>query len=74
METVATGRSKRATAGNRYISSSWPRIQLTGSMRELLEKAHQQDEEELFKEEEGDDEFTAPGRLIPSMLTGRADS
>jgi hypothetical protein len=43
-------------------------------MRELLEKAHQQDEEELFKEEEGDDEFTAPGRLIPSMLTGRADS
>jgi hypothetical protein len=31
-------------------------------MRELLEKAHQQDEEDLFKEEEGDEEFTAPGK------------
>ena len=30
------------------------------SMRELLEKAHQQDEEDIFKEEEGDEEFTAP--------------
>jgi hypothetical protein len=34
--------------------------QLTVSMRELLEKAHQQDDDELFKEEEGDDEFSAP--------------
>jgi len=29
-------------------------------MRELLEKAHQQDEEDMFKEEEGDEEFSAP--------------
>lgn len=33
---------------------------LTSSMRELLEKAHQQDEEDIFKEEEGDEEFSAP--------------
>lgn len=31
------------------------------SMRELLEKAHQQDEDDLFKEEENDEEFAAPG-------------
>jgi len=37
-------------------------------MRELLEKAHQQDEEDIFKEEEGDDEFNAP-RM--SGLSGR---
>ena len=36
-------------------------LYLTSSMRELLEKAHQQDEEELFAEEEGDEEFAAPG-------------
>jgi hypothetical protein len=30
-------------------------------MRELLEKAHQQDDDDLFKEEEGDEEFAAPG-------------
>lgn len=30
-------------------------------MRELLEKAHQQDEEDIFKEEAGDEEFAAPG-------------
>jgi hypothetical protein len=32
-------------------------------MRELLEKAHQQDDDDLFKEEEGDDEFSAPRKL-----------
>jgi hypothetical protein len=32
-------------------------------MRELLEKAHQQDDDDLFKEEEGDDEFSAPRQL-----------
>lgn len=29
-------------------------------MRELLEKAHQEDEDELFKEVEDDEEFEAP--------------
>ena len=29
-------------------------------MRELLEKAHQQDNDDLFAEEEGDEEFEAP--------------
>jgi len=38
-------------------------VQLTYSMRELLEKAHQQDDDDLFKEEEGDDEFAAPRKL-----------
>jgi hypothetical protein len=35
-------------------------------MRELLEKAHQQDDDDLFKEEEGDDEFAAPRKLPES--------
>jgi hypothetical protein len=29
-------------------------------MRELLEKAHQEDEDELFREVEDDEEFAAP--------------
>jgi len=33
-------------------------------MRELLEKAHQQDDDDLFQEEEGDDEFSAPRQLL----------
>ncbi len=37
-------------------------------MRELLEKAHQQDEDDLFKEEEGDEEFTAPGDYDGSTI------
>jgi hypothetical protein len=32
-------------------------------MRELLEKAHQQDDDDLFKEEENDEEFAAPSQL-----------
>jgi hypothetical protein len=32
-------------------------------MRELLEKAHQQDEDELFAEVEDDEEFAAPRQL-----------
>ena len=67
METVALGRSKRATAGNRCVNCSSCIFALTSSMRELLEKAHQQDEEELFKEEEGDDEFAAPSELLESF-------
>lgn len=45
-ETITQGRAKRSTAGNR--------------MRELLEKAHQEDDDELFKEVEDDEEFVAP--------------
>lgn len=30
------------------------------SMRELLEKAHQEDEDDLFREVEDDEEFAAP--------------
>lgn len=33
-------------------------------MRELLEKAHQEDDDELFKEVEDDEEFVAPRRLL----------
>ena len=42
-------------------------VQLTYSMRELLEKAHQQDDDDLFKEEEGDDEFAAPRKLSDAL-------
>ncbi|WVQ72923.1 hypothetical protein IAR50_002485 [Cryptococcus sp. DSM 104548] len=42
-ETITTGRAKRSTAGNR--------------MRELLEKAHQEDDDEMFKEVEDDEDF-----------------
>lgn len=49
-ETITQGRAKRSTAGNR--------------MRELLEKAHQEDDDELFKEVEDDEEFVAPRRLL----------
>ncbi|ODN95909.1 hypothetical protein L198_04528 [Cryptococcus wingfieldii CBS 7118] len=45
-ETITSGRAKRSTAGNR--------------MRELLEKAHQEDDDELFQEVEDDEEFVAP--------------
>lgn len=48
-ETITQGRARRSTAGNR--------------MRELLEKAHQEDEDELFKEVEDDEEFVAPREL-----------
>lgn len=57
-ETITQGRAKRSTAGNR--------------MRELLEKAHQEDDDELFKEVEDDEEFIAPRKLPtppPRMLT-----
>lgn len=52
-ETITQGRAKRSTAGNR--------------MRELLEKAHQEDDDELFKEVEDDEEFVAP-RKLPTPL------
>lgn len=35
-------------------------------MRELLEKAHQEDDDELFKEVEDDEEFVAPRKLPTS--------
>lgn len=35
-------------------------LKLTSRMRELLEKAHQEDEDELFREVEDDEEFAAP--------------
>ena len=41
----------------------WKATLTYSSMRELLEKAHQQDDEELFKEEE-DEEFAAPRECI----------
>ena len=34
------------------------------SMRELLEKAHEEDEDELFREEADDVEFEAPRELL----------
>ncbi|ORX40261.1 YL1 nuclear protein-domain-containing protein [Kockovaella imperatae] len=58
--TVAQGRSKRSTAGNR--------------MRELLEKAHQEDEDELFKEEADDEEFAAPQDIRDVYLEDFADT
>lgn len=44
-------------------------------MRDLLDKAHQQDEEELFAEVEDDEEFAAP-RTDPhlNVLVEIADS
>ncbi|ORY21983.1 YL1 nuclear protein-domain-containing protein [Naematelia encephala] len=59
-ETVALGRSKRATAGNR--------------MRELLEKAHQEDDDEMFKEVADDDEFEAPQEVRDVYLDEFADT
>ncbi|KAK6908383.1 hypothetical protein I203_102384 [Kwoniella mangroviensis CBS 8507] len=59
-ETVTTGRSKRSTAGNR--------------MRELLEKAHQEDDDELFKEVEDDEEFDAPLEVKDVYLEEFADT
>ncbi|WVW84457.1 hypothetical protein I302_106491 [Kwoniella bestiolae CBS 10118] len=59
-ETVTTGRSKRSTAGNR--------------MRELLEKAHQEDDDELFKEVEDDEEFSAPQEVRDVYLEEFADT
>lgn len=52
-ETITQGRARRSTAGNR--------------MRELLEKAHQEDEDELFKEVEDDEEFVAPRELSANI-------
>lgn len=52
-ETITQGRARRSTAGNR--------------MRELLEKAHQEDEDELFKEVEDDEEFVAPRELSTNI-------
>lgn len=52
-ETITQGRARRSTAGNR--------------MRELLEKAHQEDEDELFKEVEDDEEFVAPRELFTDI-------
>lgn len=45
-------------------------------MRELLEKAHQEDEDELFKEVEDDEEFTAPreSRSVTSAADGLEDA
>lgn len=43
-------------------------------MRELLEKAHQQDDDELFKEEEGDEEFAAPAEIRDVYLDEFADT
>ncbi|WVR06196.1 hypothetical protein IAU60_003226 [Kwoniella sp. DSM 27419] len=59
-ETVTLGRSKRSTAGNR--------------MRELLEKAHQDDKDEIFAEVEGDDEFEAPQEQRDVYLDEFADT
>ncbi|WWC62383.1 uncharacterized protein I303_104979 [Kwoniella dejecticola CBS 10117] len=59
-ETVTTGRAKRSTAGNR--------------MRELLEKAHQEDDDELFKEVEDDEEFAAPQDVRDVFLDEFADT
>jgi hypothetical protein len=44
-------------------------LQLTCSMRELLEKAHQEDEDELFREVEDDEEFAAPRTHHASFTT-----
>lgn len=43
-------------------------------MRELLEKAHQQDDDDLFKEEEGDEEFAAPTEVRDVYLDEFADT
>ncbi|WVF69275.1 hypothetical protein IAT40_004051 [Kwoniella sp. CBS 6097] len=59
-ETVTAGRAKRSTAGNR--------------MRELLEKAHQEDEDELFAEVEDDEEFAAPQDQRDVFLDEFADT
>ncbi|WWC88868.1 uncharacterized protein L201_003783 [Kwoniella dendrophila CBS 6074] len=59
-ETVTTGRSKRSTAGNR--------------MRELLEKAHQEDDDDIFKEVEDDEEFSAPQDVKDVYLEEFADT
>ncbi|OCF43971.1 hypothetical protein I317_02241 [Kwoniella heveanensis CBS 569] len=59
-ETVTAGRAKRSTAGNR--------------MRELLEKAHQEDEDELFAEVEDDEDFTAPQEQRDVFLDEFADT
>ncbi|WWC70597.1 uncharacterized protein I206_104548 [Kwoniella pini CBS 10737] len=59
-ETVTTGRAKRTTAGNR--------------MRELLEKAHQDDDDEIFKEVEDDEEFSAPQDVRDVFLEEFADT
>jgi hypothetical protein len=40
-------------------------------MRELLEKAHQQDDDDLFKEEENDEEFAAPSQLRGLFSLGK---
>ncbi len=62
LETVALGRSKRSTAGNRLVSLT-ARLPvyscLALSMRELLDKAHQE-EDDFFAEAEDDEEFEAP--------------
>ncbi|WVO23755.1 uncharacterized protein IAS62_005112 [Cryptococcus decagattii] len=59
-ETITQGRARRSTAGNR--------------MRELLEKAHQEDEDELFKEVEDDEEFVAPPEQKDIFLDEFADT
>ncbi|KIR60310.1 hypothetical protein I314_03601 [Cryptococcus bacillisporus CA1873] len=59
-ETITQGRARRSTAGNR--------------MRELLEKAHQEDEDELFKEVEDDEEFVAPPEQKDVFLDEFADT
>jgi hypothetical protein len=43
-------------------------------MRELLEKAHQQDDDDLFKEEEGDEEFAVPTEIRDVYLDEFADT
>ncbi|KAK8858422.1 hypothetical protein IAR55_002649 [Kwoniella newhampshirensis] len=59
-ETVATGRAKRSTAGNR--------------MRELLERAHQEDDDDMFAEVEDDEEFLAPQEVRDVFLEDFADT
>nr|ODN86874.1 hypothetical protein L203_03647 [Cryptococcus depauperatus CBS 7841] len=59
-ETITIGRARRSTAGNR--------------MRELLERAHQEDEDELFKEVEDDEEFVAPPEQKDIFLDEFADT
>ncbi|WWD18311.1 hypothetical protein CI109_102761 [Kwoniella shandongensis] len=59
-ETVATGRAKRSTAGNR--------------MRELLEQAHQEDDDDMFAEVEDDEEFVAPQEVRDVFLEDFADT
>lgn len=59
-ETVTLSRPKRSTAGNR--------------MRELLEKAHQEDEDDIFAEVEGDEDFQAPDDVRDVFLDEFADT